>query len=189
MQKLILFDMSEDMCKAWGDAFKTSPEVEVFHGTLDDLVARGDVDIISSAGNSFGIMGAGIDGALAAKFPGIKDRVRQTVQSRQWCGLIPVGMSFLEPLRDAPIDGPSYLAYTPTMPRPGTRDLDPFNVYLAMTGLLRVGESFLAPNNLTLACPGMGTGIGGVKPRVAAAKQAWAYEHHRRFVDNLNNPG
>ena len=172
-EKLILFDLKHEMCNAWGIEFEGFDKlpVVIHEGPLEGMIAVQDPDMISSAANSFGIMGAGIDGALRTYFPGCQDLVQHAIAMSPHCGEVAIGSSIL--VRAVGEDEQArMIAYTPTMRYPGTQT-DGENVYRAARAAIVQGALHGARR---LALPGMGTGIGRVDPRVCAKAQRAALE-------------
>lgn len=188
--KLVLFDLNEQMTDAWGDYFVGVPDVAIHSGPLEGMIAVYDPDMISSAANSFGIMGAGIDGALRHYFPLVQKRVKAVIAAPPYCGEMAIGCSAVVEVEGA--DGKTRrVAYTPTMHSPGSRT-NAENVYRAaravfVQGLLHLG------NAQTLAVPGMGTGIGRVPHQDAARVMRSAYDSvlgwENQRVKELLRPG
>lgn len=174
--KLCFFDINQAMIEAWEEALKRAAitDIAIFAGSLDEMVIEVNPLVISSAGNAFGRMGAGIDGALRRRFPKVEAIVQQKI-GNIWRGEMPVGAKSIL----ARIEGEDrYLAYTPTMPYPGTGLRDAHGIYLAMRGLLLACSSG-TPTRI-LAIPGMGTGIGGLPHADAARAQVQAICAMRR---------
>lgn len=179
--KLCFFDMNPAMCEEWLRAQGTygdgMADVRIFYGTLDETLATVDPLVISSAGNAFGIMGAGIDGALRRTFPDAQPQVQRRIR-QTWRGEMPVGAKSI--VVKASKDPLRYLAYTPTMPAPGTKLPNSHGVYMAMRGLLMATEK--GEEGRYLAIPGMGTGVGGLGHRDAAFAQMQAVAAMRDMV-------
>ena len=189
--KIVLFDMNEQITEAWAREFDTmlGDNVRVFHGKLEDVPAA---DCLVAAGNSFGIMDGGMDAAMALQFPDVVRNV-QDAASTEFCGEIPVGQSVIVPTGD---DTFRWMAYTPTMRFP--RAIAPELVYDAFRAALLAVRKFNSEAMVeaineaedqgidyddmdvdlieSIACPGLGTNTGQVKPFTAAKMMRLAYE-------------
>ena len=85
------------------------PELEVHLGSFDSIPS---FDCIATAGNSFGLMDAGMDLAVLKYFG---QHLQEVIQKRiieDFCGEQPVGTAFL--VETGRIDHP-YVAHAPTM--------------------------------------------------------------------------
>lgn len=152
------------------------PGLEVYLGSFESLPS---FDCVATAGNSFGLMDAGMDLAVV-KFFGI--HIQDHIQKRileDYCGEQPVGTAFI--VETGRMDHP-YVAHAPTMRIPmniaGTD-----HVYLATWATL------LAVHNhnrsctrkiLTLVCPAFGAGTGGVAGIEVGFQMKLAWEHFRK---------
>jgi O-acetyl-ADP-ribose deacetylase (regulator of RNase III) len=175
--KLILVARDYHLYQAFQKRFDYLPNVEIAHCCFEQLPSY---DCLVSPANSFGMMDGGMDAAIT-KFFGISlmDRVQQRILD-DYLGEQSVGTSFI-----VETGNPTYpwLAHTPTMRVPmkiGGTDIP----YIAMWAMLlavnmhnRVNSE--TPNKLitTIACPGLGTGIGCVPPDESARQMALAYDH------------
>lgn len=121
-------------------------------------------------------MDGGIDAAIVRFFgQSLMDRVQQHILE-QYLGEQPVGTSLI--VETAHPKHP-FLAHTPTMRVPmsivGT-DI-PYVAMWAMLLAVRHHNQHHQRNINTIACPGLGTGIGRVPYREAARLMALAYNH------------
>lgn len=182
--KLILVDPKAELCKAWENKFQNYSGVEIVCGYFEKLPA---FDCMVSAANSFGLMDGGVDYAISQFFgPNLQKKVQKVIIEEYW-GEQPVGSSFI-----VETDHPKhpFLAHTPTMRIPMiiTRT---DNVYLAMFAMLRAISRFNRDNELkikTVACPGLGTSAGRVKPEEAARQMELAYKNFKNPPQYLNWP-
>src|SRR3954470_1535677 len=113
---LILLHPETNACAPFRHRFAHLPRAAVLQSTYESAPAH---DCFVTAGNSFGIMTAGIDAAVVA-FLG-RD-VMTTVQNHirmQFLGEQPVGTAFLVPARHEHI---KFLNHAPTMRVPGSID-------------------------------------------------------------------
>lgn len=173
LEQLWLVHPDAEMCDAFRRRFDGLPHVRIVQGTFEDLEPH---DCFVTAGNSYGIMTAGIDAAVIRRFG---DELMQRVQLRimdRYYGEQPIGTAFIEPTGDAAIP---FVAHSPTMRTPGNID-GTDKVYLATWGALLE----IAAHNRTssarieiAAFPAMGTGFGGVPFDEAARQMAAAYRH------------
>jgi O-acetyl-ADP-ribose deacetylase (regulator of RNase III) len=171
--KLILVDSNYDLCQALIEKFAYLPNVKVANSYFEELSSY---DCLVSPANSFGMMDGGIDAAIT-KFFGISlmEKVQQKILD-DYLGEQSVGTSFI-----IETGHPNYpfLAHTPTMRVPmsivGT-DI-PYVAMWAM--LLAVRQHNLQCDRpiITIACPGLGTGIGRIPFDEAARQMALAYDH------------
>ena len=171
--KLILVDPNYAVSTAFQAHFDYLPNVEIANCNFDRLTSY---DCLVSPANSFGMMDGGIDAAIT-KFFGISlmERVQQKILD-DYLGEQSVGTSFI-----IETGHPHYpfLAHTPTMRVPmsivGT-DIP----YIAMWAMLLAVEQHnrqAVRSISTIACPGLGTGIGRIPPAEAARQMALAYDH------------
>ena len=124
----------------------------VIHGSILDVEA----EAIVNAANSLGIMGGGVAGVIKRiAGQGIEDEARRHAP-------IAVGKAILTSGGTTKFRG---IIHAPTMPHPGMQ-IPAANVGLATkAALIEADEHGLE----SVALPGMGSGVGGVFPRDAAA--------------------
>lgn len=132
--------------------------LEIHLGSFESLPL---FDCVATAGNSFGLMDAGMDLAVL-KFFGtqIQERIQKKILE-DYCGEQPVGSAFV--VETGRLDHP-YVAHAPTMRVPmniaGTD-----HVYLATWATLLAvrHHNRTADRKIqTLVCPAFGAGTGGV---------------------------
>ena len=156
------------------------------------VVEKGDItqlscDAIVNPANSFGYMGGGVAGAI--KRVGGVEIEKEAVSKAP----IDVGRAVATTAGSLPC---KYVIHAPTMKQPAM-NISVENVKLATRAALRLAEEL---NLGCIAIPGMGTGVGGVSPRMAAeAMVSIAKEFEDRFekiilidrnekmVDSFNN--
>jgi O-acetyl-ADP-ribose deacetylase (regulator of RNase III) len=171
--KLILVDPNYELSQAFRSRFDYLPNVEIANCGFEQLPSY---DCLVSPAKSFGMMDGGVDAAIT-KFFGISlmERVQQKILD-DYLGEQSVGTSFI-----IETGHPQYpfLAHTPTMRVPmqivGT-DIP----YIAMWAMLLAIEQHNSYHNrkiITIACPGLGTGIGRIPPDESARQMALAYDH------------
>jgi O-acetyl-ADP-ribose deacetylase (regulator of RNase III) len=173
--RLILVDRGQEFCDVLRRQFRTHPEVEVVCGKFEDLP---NFDCVVTAGNSFGLMDAGMDLAVVRYFG--RD-VMELIQKRileEHLGEQPVGTCLI-----VPTNHPThpFVAHAPTMRVPmNIQGTD--HVYLALwAALTAVHRHNRAESRKieSLACPGLGTGTGCVDAPEGALQLRLAYEHYR----------
>jgi O-acetyl-ADP-ribose deacetylase (regulator of RNase III) len=173
--QLWLVHPEEEMCSAFAARFAGLPGVRVVRGRLEDLEPH---DAFVTAGNSFGIMTAGID-AAAVRFFG--DEVMQRVQHRimdEFLAEQPVGTAFVV---ETGKEGYPFVVHAPTMRVPGSiegTDKIYSATWAALLAVYRHNCSSAKRKIETVAMPAMGTGFGGVKFHEAARQMAAAYGHY-----------
>jgi O-acetyl-ADP-ribose deacetylase (regulator of RNase III) len=174
LQQIWLVHPEAAMCAAFRYRFAGLPNARVVQGRFEDLEPH---DCFVTAGNSFGLMSAGIDAAVVRYF-GVDLMLR--VQHRildQFFGEQPVGTAFVLATDHADVP---FLVHAPTMRVPGSID-GTDKVYAATwSALLAVHWHNLASDRKieVLAFPAMGTGFGGVPFDEAARQMAVAYRHY-----------
>jgi O-acetyl-ADP-ribose deacetylase (regulator of RNase III) len=164
----------EEMCAAFRNRFAGLPGVRVIRGLFEDLDPH---DCFVTAGNSFGIMTAGIDAAVVRFFgEQLMEHVQLHIMDR-YLGEQPVGTAFVEPTGHAHYP---FLVHAPTMRVPGGID-GTDNVYRATWAALVAIHlhNVTADRKIeTVALPAMGTGFGRVPFDEAARQMAVAYRHY-----------
>lgn len=121
----------------------------------------------ATAGNSFGDMGGGVDRAVDRFFGGLAQSAVQEAIRENFFNELPVGSAVV--VRPTP-DKPA-LIYAPTMRVPGNIGTT-INAYLAMRAILIAATK---EGIKSLACPALGTGVGGLTPDDAADQMFQAY--------------
>ena len=129
MNKLILVDRGRDFTDVLRWQFREHPEVEIVCGRFEDLPTY---DCVITAGNSFGLMDAGMDLAVVRHFG---THLMSAIQQRildDYLGEQPVGTSIIVPTGH--LNHP-FVAHTPTMRAPmNIRGTD--HVYVALWAAL-----------------------------------------------------
>lgn len=174
IQDLWLVHPDEAMCIAFRDRFFGLGNARVIQARFEELPSH---DCFVTAGNSFGIMTAGIDAAVVRHFgEELMHRVQHCIMDR-FLGEQPVGTAFVVSTDQESIP---FLVHAPTMRVPGNiAGTD--NVYCATwSALLAVHAHNLSePRKIeTVAFPAFGTGFGGVAYDEAARQMAAAYRHY-----------
>ena len=155
--------------------FRTHPEVEVIHGRFEDVP---EFDCVVTAGNSFGLMDAGMDLAVV-KFFGthVMESIQQLIL-QEHLGEQPVGTCLI--VATGHLRHP-FVAHAPTMRAP-MNVMGTDNVYLAMWASLCAVHRHNQKESRKiekLICPGLGTGTGGMDLIEAALQMRLAYEHFK----------
>jgi O-acetyl-ADP-ribose deacetylase (regulator of RNase III) len=173
LEALWLVHPDNAMCNAFRERFAGLPKVRVIRGRFEDLEPH---DCFVTAGNAFGLMTAGIDAAVIAKFgDALMSRVHQHIMNH-FLGEQPVGTAFILPTDDPSIP---FLAHAPTMRVPGNIE-GTDKVYAATWAALlaiQAHNQTAASRIEVIALPAMGTGFGGVPFDEAARQMAVAYRH------------
>ncbi|MGJ4926491.1 macro domain-containing protein [Bradyrhizobium sp. HKCCYLS2038] len=166
-----LRDISNEVVDAWRVAFGDVAGVHISHGSILEQSA----DAIVSPANSFGFMDGGIDLHYVRHFGWELQTTLRDVIAEHHYGELAVGQAIIV-ATGHPV--PRFLVCAPTMRVPSRID-DTANVYLAFRAAL---IAVLAHNRTTptpissLLVPGMGTGIGAVRPEQAARQMRAAYD-------------
>lgn len=172
---------------AWHKVFKEDPKEEARREGIDDYEPYANVQIhnddifnieaqaIVSPANSFGFMDGGLDQTIMDRFPGIQKTVQDIIRSRPLKELL-VGEAIVVHTHD---EFTPFLIAAPTMRIPMKIE-DTVNTYLAMKAILN--KVINSPIE-SVVIPGLGTGIGGVDPLVAAVQMRQAYDDLRDIHD------
>lgn len=161
-------------CDAFRRRFLGLPGVRVVQARFQQLEPH---DCFVTAGNSFGLMTAGIDAAVIDRFgAGFMKRVQDHIQDA-YMGEQPVGTAFVISTGDPRLP---FVAHAPTMRVPGSID-GTDKVYVATWAAFLAVQAHNAtsPDRIeTVAFPAMGSGFGGVPFDEAARQMAAAYRHY-----------
>lgn len=172
--KLWLIHPKSAMGHAFKDAFQDFPKITVLQSRYESLPPH---DCFVTAANSYGIMNAGIDAAVAAIHGEEFVKLIQWRILNDYLGEQPVGTAFIQPTKKP--DYP-FIAHAPTMRTPGSiQGTD--NVYRATWGaLLAVYHHNLIETQKieTLVFPAFGAGFGRVTYREVARQMATAFGHY-----------
>jgi O-acetyl-ADP-ribose deacetylase (regulator of RNase III) len=174
LQHFWLVHPEETVCAAFRARFSGLPRVRVIQACFEDLEPH---DCFVTAGNSFGMMTAGIDAAVVRFFgPDLMDRVQHIILDR-YLGEQPVGTAFIIPTGHPRV---LFLAHAPTMRVPGSIE-GTDKVYTATWAALLAAHAHNQSGEQpieTIALPAMGTGFGGVPASEAARQMASAWRHY-----------
>lgn len=180
--RLIFVDKGKEFCDVLRWQFRTHPEVEIVCGRFEDLPT---FDCVITAGNSFGLMDAGMDLAVVRFFG---RQVMELIQKQildDYLGEQPVGTCIIVPTGHTLHP---FVAHAPTMRVPmNIQGTD--HVYLALWAALTAVHRHNRSESLkidSIACPGLGTGTGGMDSLEAALQLCLAYEHYRHPPQFIN---
>jgi O-acetyl-ADP-ribose deacetylase (regulator of RNase III) len=164
MPTIVFFDQNEQIIKQYENILKDiSSDIVFINATLDEIVNKyykTNPFILVSPANSYGDMNGGIDKSIIDKFPLVKQRVLNMVKKSPYVDssfrpYVPVGVANFVELDDKH----NILIMAPTMLTPrnivGTN-----NVYLAFSAIYK--DIKMLDNSVIVACPCLGTGIGGL---------------------------
>jgi O-acetyl-ADP-ribose deacetylase (regulator of RNase III) len=109
MMRLILVDRNKESSDVLRWQFRSHPELEVVCGKFEDLSSY---DCVVTAGNSFGLMDAGIDLAVVKRFGReLMERIQKLILEDH-LGEQPVGTCLIVPTFDP---AHPFVAHAPTM--------------------------------------------------------------------------
>ena len=180
--RLIFVDKGKEFCDVLRWQFRSHPEIEVVCGRFEDLPT---FDCVVTAGNSFGLMDAGMDLAVVRYFG---RQVMDIIQNQildDYLGEQPVGSCII-----VPTGHPThpFVAHAPTMRVPmNIKGTD--HIYIALWATLTAVHRHNRSQSRkidSVACPGLGTGTGGVDALEAALQLFLAYEHFCRPPQFIN---
>jgi O-acetyl-ADP-ribose deacetylase (regulator of RNase III) len=174
--RFIIATRSKDTADEIRWAAREVAGLEVYLGSFESLPS---FDCVATAGNSFGLMDAGMDLAVVKFFGAqIQERIQKRILE-DYCGEQPVGSAFL--VETGRLDHP-YVAHAPTMRIPmniaGTD-----HVYLATWATLLAvrRQNQTAERKIeTLVCAAFGAGTGGVAGLEVGFQMKLAWEHFRK---------
>lgn len=173
--RFIVATRSKDSADEIRWAAKDTPDLEVYLGSFESVTS---FDCVATAGNSFGLMDAGMDLAILKFFGSeLQDKIQARI-IEEFYGEQPVGTAFI--VETGRLDHP-YVAHAPTMRVPmnisGTD-----HVYLATWAtLIAVGRLNRVANRKieTLICPAFGAGTGGVAGTEVGFQMKLAWQHFK----------
>ncbi len=154
--------------EAWQQCFADVEKVQIKQGDI----TRTTCDAIVSPANSFGFMDGGLDLALSERFGwDLQQRLQQQIAALPERELL-IGQALLTPTLDAEVP---WLIAAPTMRVPMSFNIaTSVNAYLAMKAVLIAASA--EEQIRTVAVPGLCTGVGRMKPEIAARQMLAAYE-------------
>lgn len=162
--KLILTSVDEHLAAAW--QARCGEFAAVHRGSILDC----ECDAVVSPANSFGFMDGGID-LVYSRFFGwhVQERLQTLIREKHHGELL-VGTAEIVPTDHPRIP---WLIAAPTMRVPMILR-DSVHPYLAARAVFLLAARH--PEVLTIAMPGLGTGVGQVPPDVCARQVRAAYE-------------
>lgn len=167
--EIIFFDINDELIATYKEILKNVKHIKLSFivSSINDLLNNGKYDAIISPANSFGDMTGGIDRVYKKLDPEIEQKTMNKINDAQIPDNydrphLPVGNNLL-----INFNHPSckYMICMPTMYIP-RNIVDTNNVSLAFYGLLKTYDQY----KIKIACPGLGTGIGGLS-HINSAKQ------------------
>lgn len=166
MLEVTLFDVNQDLCKAWEQQFGEYKNVHIVNCELEKLEEH---DLLVTAGNNYGIMTGGIDYYVnkLCKFK-VQDLVQQAIDN--YWGKLPVGKFVSVDIEKITKGQFKVLVYAPTMETPQIVPAE--NVFKVFYPIIRTYRD----TNLTLACPGLCSLTGGVSEKDVAEQMKKAYD-------------
>lgn len=173
---LVLCAVDEPLAHAWQSVVdRVGGATRVHHGSVLDVAA----EAVVSPANSYGWMRGGIDAVYARAFPDVEQNVRSAVLAYHG-GELPVGESVIVPTGEP---APAWLISAPTMREPGERlPEETVHPYLAARAVFLQWRDGRLEHGVkvrrvidTIAMPGLGTGVGGVRPETCARQVAAAW--------------
>jgi O-acetyl-ADP-ribose deacetylase (regulator of RNase III) len=174
--RFIVATRNKDVADEIRWAARDTTELEVFLGSFEPVPS---FDCVATAGNSFGLMDAGMDLAVLKFFGPELQSVIQKRIIEEFYGEQPVGTAFI--VETNRLDHP-YVAHAPTMRVPmnisGTD-----HVYLATWAtLIAVGRHNRTAKRKTetLVCPAFGSGTGGVAGIEVGFQMKLAWRHFQK---------
>jgi len=180
--KITIVDRNKSAADVFANQFADMVDVSVTCGCFEELP---EFDCIVTAGNSFGLMDAGMDLAIVRYFGRtVMERIQERIL-HDFLGEQQVGTCVIVPTDR--VDHP-FVAHSPTMRIPmNINGTD--NIYLACWAtLLEVRRHNTTGDRKieTVAFPGLGTGTGGVHAQEASLQMRLAIEHFQRPPKHLN---
>ncbi len=181
--RIVLADPNGELISAWMEESGGKEYVSTYRGSIFDVKC----DAIVSPANSFGIMDGGIDLAYSNFFGwSLQERLRDIIRTKHHGELL-VGAAEIVPTEHPEIP---YMISAPTMRVPMTlaNSVNPYLAVRAVLLLVKHGTfddgSPISERVRTVALPGMGTGVGGMRKKDFAKQMRRALEDfvEERFV-------
>ncbi len=182
--EIVLTAQERHLFEAFEECVTDLEFVSAYSGSIFNV----DCDAIVSPANSFGFMDGGLDASIVDRFgTEVQDRVRWEILTSHHGELL-VGDATVVETGSARVP---YIIAAPTMRVPmwlGSETINPYLATRAVVLLIREGRfpQHASEHGLKVsqrikrvAIPGMGTGVGGVPPSIAARQMAQAIRRHR----------
>lgn len=166
--KILLAGLAGKLIDAWTDFFGQEENVSIIESDITKL----QCDAMVSPANSFGFMDGGLDYALSERFGWDLEKKLQKQIKELPEGELLVGQAILMETGDKDVP---FLISAPTMRIPTNFNIDTsVNAYLAMKAILIKAKS--DNRILSVAIPGLCTGVGRMQPMIAARQMFQAYK-------------
>lgn len=185
MPHFLFFDMNADKINDYKKILGSIKNTSFFIGTLDNLVKLHNFNVIVSPANSFGVMTGGIDSDIAKKWPDVVKNTLDVVKKSKHFdssgnNYIPVGMCEGVLLDNKRKNKCMLVAPTMFLPKyiVGTQ-----NVFLAFNAIL--GKTKSLDSSVIIACPCLGTGIGGMSGEESALQIKEAFQKNINIIKNI----
>jgi O-acetyl-ADP-ribose deacetylase (regulator of RNase III) len=180
---IVFFDTKKSLIYTYMSYVKTYAKdmnATFVNADVEKLLCDNKIDALISPANSFGDMTGGIDKVYSKMFPNIEKTVKGMISKLgKNCNnryYLPVGANISVMTGDPKCH---FMVVMPTMFLP--KNIKDTNcVYNAFYGLLLNYYD----KQITLACPGLGTGIGGLSPEESVKQIINAFRDFK-----TNNPG
>ena len=181
MLKITLFSNNPELCEYWQNDFEHERNVAVCNTDYYDLPKH---DCIVSPANSYGIMDGGLDLLIRDELGvHVQDRVQWHI-NRHFNGCQPIGTSIIveafqtfDEIRSKRF---KFLAHTPTMQYPQNIQGSLNTMHSFCAALMTVNQR---PNISSVACSGMGAGVGEVPPNEVSKQMHLAY---KLYLENMS---
>lgn len=181
-------DTNEKILLALRSKFEQYPlsryDITYYHAPFQEVHSHKEEErfVVATAGNSFGIMGGGLDLSISRYFPDVERHVQSIIREAYY-GELPVGTAiFVRVQSKRPFRG---IIYTPTMRAPmHLNGIQATSIYTAMYAVLTEFE-WTRDTTARLVIPGFGGGCGNVKPKIIANLIHLAMS---RFKDKSKTP-
>ncbi len=167
-----LCDFNNELVEQWMKFFKKNSNFKFYKGNIFEVITdMTEVSAIVSPANSFGFMDGGIDEKYCNFFGWeIQDKLQLHINKKKYGELV-VGDAVTIEIPNSK-KGIKYLISSPTMRNP-SHVQDTINAYLSFRATIIQALKY---NIKHVICPGLATGIGGMKPRECAAQMLYAYK-------------
>jgi O-acetyl-ADP-ribose deacetylase (regulator of RNase III) len=166
--KITLAALSPPLIKAWKTFFGEEENVTIVKNDITLLAC----DAMVSPANSFGFMDGGLDYSLSERFGWNLEIHLQKIIKALPEGELLIGQALVVETGDSKVP---YLISAPTMRIPSNYNIPTsINAYLAMKAILIQANNH--PQIQSVAIPGLCTGVGKMKPMIAARQMYMAYQ-------------
>lgn len=166
--RIILSGLQPKLLDAWTEFFNEQENVSI----VEADITRVECDAVVSPANSFGFMDGGLDYALSERFGwDLEKQLQKIIKNLPEVELL-VGQALILETGDKIVP---FLISAPTMRIPTNFNIDTsINAYLAMKAILIKAKSDERINSV--AIPGLCTGVGRMRPIIAARQMFQAYK-------------